>query len=223
VNVTPFVTWKEGTMFKAICTLAAAACLVGAPAAASAQDVTTAGAGRVELSAAPLGGLFIVESTDALEPKFRNYALNGTITFNPTRFVGIEGDLGWAIGSKQNVTFAGTRLIDQKTPHLFTYSANLVFHPVGNDHVAVPYVTGGVGGLTMINTTDVESLGILKNERYLMTNIGGGLKLFSSNNWGVRGDYRFLMIRDRDDAPAFFGRQEMRFGHRFSAALIVTY
>jgi hypothetical protein len=74
----------------------------------------------------------------------------------------------------------------------------------------------------MFNTTDVETLGVIKNETYLMTNVGGGLKWFAARHWGLRGDYRLLMIRSKETAPAFFG-QELRLAHRFYGAVLITY
>jgi hypothetical protein len=78
----------------------------------------------------------------------------------------------------------------------------------------VPYVTGGIGGLTMLQRA---SLGVNSAETFLTGDVGGGLKWYAPNGrWGVRGDYRFIAVRSRDDAPAFFG-QETRYGHRVSA------
>jgi len=38
--------------------------------------------------------------------------------------------------------------------------------------------------------------------------------------WGVRGDYRFIAIDSKTDAPAFFGRADTRYGHRVYGGLI---
>jgi hypothetical protein len=209
-------------MSKVICMLAATVCFVGIGITASAQDLPL-GAGRVEISAAPGGGVFFMESTGAQEPQFKSYALNGSITFNANRWVGFEGDFGFAIGVRQNLTFGGTDLVDQKTPHLFGYSGNVIVNPMGSDRALVPYAAAGLGGMTILNTNDAEALGIMKNETYLMTNVGGGLKWFAARHWGVRGDYRLMVIRDKDTAPEFFGRQELRYGHRVYGALLLTY
>jgi hypothetical protein len=69
----------------------------------------------------------------------------------------------------------------------------------------VPYVTGGVGGLTMFQRA---SLGINSTDTFLTGDVGGGLKWYATNGrWGVRGDYRFIAVRADDDAPTFFGRE----------------
>ena len=42
-----------------------------------------------------------------------------------------------------------------------------------------------------------------------------------AGRWGLRGDYRFIGVRSKDDAPEFFGR-ENRFGHRVYGALLLN-
>ncbi len=83
----------------------------------------------------------------------------------------------------------------------------------------VPYLTGGVGGLTLF---EKAGLGINSAETFLTGNAGGGVKWYAPNGiWGLRGDYRFITTRSKDDAPAFFG-QETRYGHRVYGALIIN-
>jgi hypothetical protein len=69
---------------------------------------------------------------------------------------------------------------------------------------------------------EVDNLGITTYDTYLTGNVGGGLKWFSARHFGVRGDYRFFMVRNKDTAPLFFGN-ETRYGHRVQAGLIFTY
>jgi hypothetical protein len=100
---------------------------------------------------------------------------------------------------------------------MLNYTANVV---VGAPLGAVrPYASGGIGGLTMLER---EELGVDDSQTFLTGNVGGGLKWFaSSGRWGVRGDYRFVMVRDTDDAPAFFGNVS-RYGHRVYGGVIIT-
>ena len=57
---------------------------------------------------------------------------------------------------------------------------------------------------------------------FLIGNVGGGLKWCARNNrWGLRGDYRFVANRSKDDAPAFFGG-DRRYIHRVYAGLIIN-
>ena len=81
----------------------------------------------------------------------------------------------------------------------------------------------GIGGLTMTDyyARDVEALGVTKNETFLTGNVGGGLKWFATRHIGLRADYRMLMVKSKDNAPAFFG-QENRCGHRIYGGLLFT-
>ena len=183
---------------------------------------TGGGAGRVEFGASPGGAVFFTESAKGNEPQFGNYALNASFTLNANRFVGIEGEVGGTIGLRQNLTFNRKAFTDQRTPSMWAYSGNVVLNPGGSDRAWVPYVTGGIGGLTLCPCGGVELLGISNYETYLTANVGGGLKWFSSRHVGLRGDYRFLAVQSKDTAPLFFG-SENRYGHRVSAGLIFTY
>jgi hypothetical protein len=73
-----------------------------------------------------------------------------------------------------------------------------------------------------MNTSDTAAIGVTKNVNYLTGNIGGGLKWFAARHWGVRGDYRLLVVRDTTKAPAFFSRDELRYGHRIHSGLLFT-
>jgi len=86
-----------------------------------------------------------------------------------------------------------------------------------NRSAVVPYVTAGVGGLSLFERA---TLGINNTESFLTGNVGGGVKWYAGR-WGLRGDYRFIGVQSKDDAPAFFG-EETRYGHRISAALILN-
>lgn len=173
------------------------------------------GPGVVEVSIIPGGGLFFTENTDAQEPSFGNYDLGGALAYNLNRFIGIEGEVAGAVGISQDLQI-GAFSSDVKTPNLLNYSGNVVFS-VPTQKSVVPYVTGGVGGLSLF---EKPSLGITQTETFLTGNVGGGVKWYAGR-WGLRGDYRFIGVQSKDDAPAFFG-QEPRYGHRVYGAVIVN-
>jgi len=82
-----------------------------------------------------------------------------------------------------------------------------------------PYAAGGVGGLTMFAR---PALTLTDDETFLTGNVGGGVKWYAPNNrWGIRGDYRFVATKSKDDAPEFFGR-ETRYIHRAYAGVIIN-
>ena len=201
--------------------LALLAAMVIGVGAAYAQE-TGAGAGRIEIGAFPGGGMFFTESSKGNEPDFGNYALGASFTVNVNRWIGFEGEGGGTIGIHQNFNVGQEAFTDQRSPSMWSYNGNIVVNPGGSDRAIVPYLTGGLGGLTLCPCGDVDTLGITKYETYLSGNVGGGVKWFSTEHFGVRGDYRFFMVRNNDSAPLFFGN-ENRYGHRVQAGLIFTY
>jgi hypothetical protein len=69
----------------------------------------------------------------------------------------------------------------------------------------------------------VAALGVTTGTNYLTGNVGGGLKWFAGRHWGARGEYRLLAVNDTTKAPEFFGRREVRYGHRVYGGLLLTY
>ena len=171
--------------------------------------------GKVEVSIIPGGGFFFTENTEAQEPSFGNYDLGGAVAVNFNRYIGVEGEVSGALGFEQGLQFGGVTA-DRKTPHILNYSGNVVV-AVPNGSSVVPYVTGGIGALSLFERA---SLGINDTETFLTGNVGGGVKWYAGR-WGVRGDYRFVGVQSKDDAPAFFG-QETRYGHRVYGAVILN-
>jgi hypothetical protein len=51
--------------------------------------------------------------------------------------------------------------------------------------------------------------------------VGGGVKWYANNRWGLRADYRFISVQSTDTAPAFFG-QNLRYGHRVYGGVIIN-
>ena len=186
-----------------------------ARAARFAQDVKP-GAGRVEVSFIPAGGVFFTEHTDTGEPSFGNYDLGGAVTFNFNRYVGVEGEVSGALGIAQDLQFGSVTAANRKTPDILNYSGNVVVSAPTHSSV-VPYVTGGVGGLSLF---EEASLGINGTESFFTGNVGGGVKWYAGR-WGLRADYRFIGVQSKDDAPAFFGRED-RFGHRIYGAVLLN-
>jgi hypothetical protein len=175
----------------------------------------SAGPGVVEVTIIPGGGTFFTESKDTRGPSFGNYDLGAGLTYNINRFVGIEGEVSGGLGIEQDLRFGGLTS-SRKTPHLLNYSGNVVIS-APNQSAVVPYVAGGVGGLSVFERS---SLGIGDTETFLTGNVGGGVK-WHAGRWGLRGDYRFVAVQSKDDAPAFFG-QETRYGHRVYGGIILN-
>ena len=179
-----------------------------------AQDVAP-GPGAVVVTIIPGGATFFTESEETDGPSFGNYDLGGAVEFNFNRYLGVEGEVSGALGLEQDLEFS-TGTLNLRSPHFLSYSGNLVVSaPTGTS--VVPYVSGGIGGLSLF---EKASLGIDGTETFLTGNVGGGVKWFHGR-WGLRGDYRFIAVQSKDDAPEFFGR-ETRYGHRVYGGILLN-
>jgi hypothetical protein len=173
------------------------------------------GPGLVEVTLIPGGATFFTESEDDSAPAFGNYDLGASLAYNITPYIGVEAEVSGALGVSQDFDVRNARFVDERTPHLLNYSGNLVLHAPGRS--LVPYVTGGVGGLTLFERA---TLGVDDTETFLTGNVGGGLKWYAGR-WGLRADYRFVAVQGKDEAPAFWG-QDTRYGHRVYAGVILN-
>jgi hypothetical protein len=171
--------------------------------------------GSVEVTVIPGGGTFFLEGKDTGEPSFGNYDLGGAVAVNFNRYVGVEGEVSGSIGISQNLEFPTSQL-DLKSPNMLQYSGNVVVSAPNRSSV-VPYVTGGLGGLSVF---DKAVLGITETKTFLTGNVGGGVKWYAGR-WGLRADYRFVAVRSQDDAPDFFGN-ETRYGHRIYGGVLLN-
>ena len=200
-------------MKRLIATLIAAVAVLGTS-SAYAQEYTP-GPGSVVVTLIPGGATFFTEGKETNGPSFGNYDLGAGVAVHVNRFVAIEGEVSGALGIAQDLTLSsGTSSL--KTPNLLNYSGNLVVSAANKSSV-VPYVTGGVGGLSLFQR---EAVGIQDTETFLTGNAGGGVNWYAGR-WGLRGDYRFIAVRSKDDAPAFFG-QETRYGHRVYGGVLLN-
>ena len=188
--------------------------LIGGVSHAYAQE-TSPGPGTLEVTVIPGGATFFTSGNRASE--FGNYNLGGALTYNINRIVGVEGEVVGSLGISQDLKFGGLTA-NQKSPNSLAYTGNMVLS-LPTHTSFVPYLTGGGGGMTMF---EKASLSITRAETFLTGNVGGGVKWYAPNGrWGLRGDYRFMVTRSKDDAPAFFG-QETRYGHRVYGAVIIN-
>jgi hypothetical protein len=188
--------------------------LLGADRAQAQAQESSPGPGALEVTIIPGGGTFFTEASDSGSPSFGNYDLGGSATVNVNRYVGIEGEVSGLLGVSQSLDFVnGT--VDAKTPHFLNYSGNVIVH-AGRGSV-VPYATAGLGGLSLFERAEV---GVNDTTTFFTSNVGGGVKWYAGR-WGLRGDYRFIAVQSKDDAPAFFG-QETRYGHRVYGGVILN-
>ena len=174
------------------------------------------GPGQVVITIIPAGATFFTEAKDnPLGPGFGNYQLGGSVVVNLNRYVGVEGEVSGAIGVSQSLQ-VGSVSFDERSPDLLNYSGNLVISAPNRTSV-VPYLTGGVGGLTMFERAGLTASDA---ETFLTGNVGGGVSWYAGR-WGLRADYRFIAVQGNDDAPVFFGRDE-RYGHRVYGGVLLN-
>src|SRR5687768_12387167 len=172
-----------------------------------------AGAGHAEITFIPVGAVLFTEHKDSSAPSFGNYQVGAGVTYNINRFIGVEGEVTSSIGLSQSLDFGYPSTV--RTPDVLNYTGNLIVS-LANGAPVVPYVTGGVGGLSLFSR---EAFGINETETLFASNFGGGLKWYAGR-WGLRGDYRFVAVPSKDEASAFFGR-EARYGHRVYGAVML--
>jgi hypothetical protein len=192
-----------------------AALVVSGAVPAFAQD--TRGAGKVELTLFP-GWLSLTEPDVQPEPAFSQFLFGGGVNVNLGP-VGIEGELVMAVGRSQDLEFGSRSTLNARTPHVITEFANLIVPVMGNRRAVVPYVTAGIGEFTFMRTRPV---GHPDTETLFSGNFGGGVKWYSMGRWGIRGDYRYSLVRSKFDAPGSFVGRELRKAHRFYGGLIVN-
>lgn len=188
--------------------------LIGAGSAQAQTQESAPGPGKVEVTIIPGGGTFFTEADNNSGPSFGNYDVGGSATVNFNRYIGVEGEVSGLLGVSQSLDFV-TGTADVKTPHFLNYTGNVVVS-AGRGSV-VPYATAGLGGLSLFERA---ALGVTHTTTFLTSNVGGGVKWYAGR-WGLRGDYRFIAVQSKDDAPAFFG-QDTRYGHRVYGGVILN-
>src|SRR5262245_18688177 len=129
------------SMAAMVMTMAAVGVLAGAS-RAHAQE-TAPGAGTVDVTVIPGGAQFFAEGKNTRGPGFGNYGLGAGVEVNVNRYVGIEGEIGGALGVTQDLQFTNGKS-NTKTPDMLTYSGNLVVS-AANHTAFVPYAAGGIG------------------------------------------------------------------------------
>jgi hypothetical protein len=195
--------------------------LVGGAHVAWAQE--TPGAARWELGLFPGGGTFFTKGSTDAESSFKNYALGASAARNLNSRLGIEGEIGGGLAVQQDLDFNGIHLANLTGPSTLAYNGDVVY-TVGRMHSLAPYVTGGMGGLTLRAREALQPvLGVKSSDTFLSENLGGGVKWLSSKHWGVRGDYRFFVVDGKNSGDQFFGLNDTRFGHRVYGSLLLAY
>jgi len=104
-------------------------------------------------------------------------------------------DFSPGLGTFDNVLF-------ERSPDVNSYMFNLIAAaPFGHAHSYDPYISGGIGAVTLNSTIFVSDPTRTPNINTIATttasgsrfgwNLGGGVMAWSEKNWGFRGDMRY--------------------------------
>jgi hypothetical protein len=146
-------------------------------------------------------------------------ALGGAAAFNVNRWIGVEGEIGGALGPEQSLN---SGFADANVPRTLAYSGNVIYSFLGNDRRVAPYAAGGLGGITLFSRDAVQEIGITETRTLFAGNLGGGLTWLATPRWGVRADYRAVVLDGRSNTPAFVGTDETRWAHRVTGGVVLT-
>jgi hypothetical protein len=179
-----------------------------------------AGAGHIEIDSALLGGgtLFIPSAA----PRSVGYVFDAALNMNVSRRFGIEGDFAWAMSRQHTVGLAGVAPATVRSPNMLFYTANIIISPLGHSRKFIPYVEFGGGALQVLGGSASDSFGLAPDSAYLIANIGGGARWFPIPHWGVRGDYRYIAIRNANP-PVGIGVVPVGHVQRLYGALVLTF
>lgn len=176
----------------------------------------TLGAGKLEATLAPAGWLSVAEGDR--ESAFSQYLFGAAFAVNWSR-LGLEGEIFVAPGRTQDFA-VGSRTVNSTTPMVVNDSVTMLVPLMGNSRAVVPYAAGGIGEFTVMRTED--NVTQPDTETFTTAFFGGGLKWYRSSRWGVRGDYRFLVVRSKFRSPGDFFGEELRKAHRIYGALTIN-
>lgn len=189
------------------------------PVIAAAQEPV--GAQPTEIGTALFGGGLLMMRSPAGDETTHNYMLSIAVARNVTHWIGIEGDIGVAFGRHTAHEIFGVVPSNSKTPNMLLYSGNIVYSPWRSDRHVVPYVSGGVGAISVFTGEQPGYFPLGTDTTHLTASAGGGIRWFPILHWGLRGDYRYLGIANDTPAPA--GQAVVHSAHRVYGALIITF
>ena len=210
-------------------TAALAALTLLASSAASAQTKPI-GAGKLEIGLFPMGAAFFTGGDDDREVDFNVYSAGGNLTYYLNPRTAVEGELGVGFGLAQDILFRKAQVLHVQMPNVWDYFGNVVYFPTGaTGRRLATYVTAGAGILSLQSRQPTTPFGYDRDtvgfETFGAENLGAGVKIFraaDAPDWGFRVDYRYVIVNENSDAPAFFARAKQRGGHRITFGVLHT-
>jgi len=112
----------------------------------------------------------------------------GSVAYLWKNMYGAELDTGFTPSFQLQNNFFGTGV----KPDVNSYMANAVWaKPLGDEGRFQPFVSGGVGAISLRSGLGVSNATIVPNDTRFGGDIGGGVMAFSGY-WGIKADVRYL-------------------------------
>jgi opacity protein-like surface antigen len=171
-------------------TLVVAACslsLAGGATVAAAEDGSFTSRAGVSV----LGGIQALNQNDTALPEgLVNVPLVGTLTYELTPVLAVEGEFTWLIPVEQDVDLAPGVTEKRKTPDILAYQGNLRAR-LPLDTAWRPYLVGGLGAMTFLSNTDSDRLPQLdESQTVFAINFGAGVTYDFTPRVALRADFR---------------------------------
>ncbi len=137
-----------------------------------------------------LGGVHVVNKENtSLPDQVVTIPATASAAYRFSQNWAAEGEVTWFIPVKQRLSLPTGGSVDLKTPDVLAYQANLrASLPLGG---WTPYVTGGLGAMTILETTGADRLIQVQDpQTAFAANFGGGATFPIGTHWRIRGDVR---------------------------------
>jgi opacity protein-like surface antigen len=138
-----------------------------------------------------MGGVQALNQNDTALPEgLVNVPLVGTLTYELTPVLAVEGEFTWLIPVEQDVELGSGITEKRKTPDILAYQGNLRARwPL--DIAWKPYLVGGVGAMTFLSNSDANRLPQLDESQTMFAiNFGAGVTYDFTSRLGLRADFR---------------------------------
>ena len=139
-----------------------------------------------------MAGLSGMNKNDtAFRDTYVNIPVAASLTYGLTQTWALEGDVSWFVPVMQEVHLVNGATADRKSPDVLTYQANAVARMYMEGSSWLPYVTAGVGGMTVraSDKPDREPR-LSESVSMLATNFGVGTGYRMNEQWSVKIDFR---------------------------------
>jgi opacity protein-like surface antigen len=150
-----------------------------------------------------MGGVHVMNKNEtALPDQVLTIPAAASVAYHFNRILAAEGECTWLIPVKQVLDLPSGGSVDRKAPDVLAYQANMrASLPLPG---WTPYVTGGVGAMTILGSTGADRLVQVTDPRTAFAvNCGAGASFPIGPHWVIRGDFREFAAFPPQDALGF--------------------